>query len=231
MNGTLYIVGTPIGNLEDITLRAIRTLKEVSVIAAEDTRRTAILLRHFQIATPMLSCHKFNEARRADEILLRLRAGDSVALVSDSGMPGVSDPGGRLIRAAIEAGLTVDVIPGPTAVTTALTLTGFDSGEFHFIGFLPRKPGAIRKKIATLVDDSATLVFYESPYRVAKTIAVIAETMGDRRVVVARELTKKFQEIIRGRADELATKLSGRKIKGECVILVEGCSGGLQSVR
>lgn len=222
MTATLYIVGTPIGNLEDITLRALRVLREVSVIAAEDTRRTAMLLRHYQIATPMVSCHKFNEARRAGEILRRLCAGESVALVSDSGMPGVADPGGRLVRAAVEAGVAVDVVPGPTAATAALALAGFGSAEFHFVGFLPRKPGALRRKLESLAGEEATQIVYESPHRAARTVAAIAEILGARDVVVLRELTKKFQEILRGSASELAGRLARRRLKGECVILVEG---------
>ena len=220
----LYIVGTPIGNLEDITLRALRVLKEVSLIAAEDTRRTGILLQHFQISTPMVSYHRFNEARRTVELLERLRGGESMALVSDAGMPGVADPGWRLIKAVLEAGLPMDVIPGPTAVTAALALAGLESAEFHFAGFLPRKPGALRRKLATMAEEPATLIFYESPYRVAKTVAAVAETLGPRTVVVARELTKKFQEIMRGPAPELAAQLAGRTLKGECTILVAGKS-------
>jgi len=222
--GTLYIVGTPIGNLEDITLRAIRVLKEVALIAVEDTRRTSILLRHYQISTPMVSYHRFNEARRTPELLEILRSGRSIALVSDAGMPTVSDPGGYLIEAVINANLPLDIIPGPTAATAGLAIAGLKSHEFYFVGFLPRKSGALRKKLSQLANESATLIFYESPYRVGKALSAIAEVLGPRRVVLVRELTKKFQEVIRGSASEIATALTNRRLKGECTIFVEGKS-------
>jgi 16S rRNA (cytidine1402-2'-O)-methyltransferase len=164
--GTLYLVATPIGNLEDITLRALRTLKECDVVAAEDTRRTGQLLKHFGISKPLLSYFQFNEARRSEEIIERLRRGEKVALVTDAGSPGISDPGERVVNAAITAGLRVEPVPGPCALVAALTSSGLPTEEFHFFGFLPRKQGQRRKELERLKTIGGTLVFYESPYRV-----------------------------------------------------------------
>lgn len=218
--GTLYLVATPIGNLEDITLRALRTLRECHVVAAEDTRRTGLLLKHFDIAKPLLSYFQFNEARRSEEIIERLRRGEIVALVTDSGTPGISDPGARVVRAAIEAGLRVEAVPGPSALVAALTASGLDTGEFHFLGFLPHKSGQRRNKLLALKDVPGTLVFYESPYRVGKLLAEFAEIFPDRHVVLARELTKKFEEFLRGKPADLIAQTKGRALKGEFVVLV-----------
>src|SRR6266571_2740215 len=165
-SGTLYLVATPIGNLEDITLRALRTLKECDVIAAEDTRHTGQLLKHFGISKPLLSYFQFNEARRSEEIIERLRRGDKVALVTDAGTPGISDPGERVVRAAIAARLRVESVPGPCALVTAITASGLPTDEFHFIGFLPHKSGQRRKRLESLKGIPGTLVLYESPYRI-----------------------------------------------------------------
>jgi 16S rRNA (cytidine1402-2'-O)-methyltransferase len=224
--GTLYLVATPIGNLEDITLRALRVLRECTVIAAEDTRRTGVLLKLFGIAKPMLSHHAFNEARRGDELLARLRAGETVALVSDAGTPGISDPGERVVRAALDAGLRVEAVPGPCALVAALTASGLPSDEFHFIGFLPHKSGQRRKRLETAAASGGTLVLYESPYRIGKLLGELSELLPARRVVLARELTKRFEEFLRGTPAELAKALEGRTVKGEFVVLVGPADAG-----
>src|SRR5438309_7892967 len=185
--GTLYLVATPIGNLEDMTLRALRTLKECDVVAAEDTRRTGQLLKHFGISKPLLSYFQFNEARRSEQIIERLGRGDKVALVTDAGSPGISDPGERVVRAAITAGFRVEPVPGPSALVAALTASGLPANEFHFIGFLPHKSGQRKRKLESLKSFEGTLVLYESPYRIEKLLGEIAEVLGERRVVLARE--------------------------------------------
>jgi len=219
--GTLYLVATPIGNLEDITLRALRTLKECDVVAAEDTRRTGQLLKHFGISKPLLSYFQFNEARRSEEILTRLRRGEKVALVTDAGSPGISDPGERVVKAALAAGLRVEPVPGACALVAALTASGLPTDEFHFIGFLPHKSGQRRKKLESLKAVEGTLVFYESPYRIAKLLGELGEVFPDRQVVLARELTKKFEEFLRGKPVELLEMAKHRALKGEFVVLVE----------
>lgn len=217
---TLYLVATPIGNLEDITLRALRVLRECDVIAAEDTRHTGNLLRHYQIEKPLISYFKFNEARRSEEILQRLQAGQIVALVTDAGTPGISDPGERVARAAINAGFRVESVPGACALISALTSSGLPTDEFHFAGFLPHKSGQRRKRLETLKLLPGTLALYESPYRIEKLIDELIDIMPDRQTVFARELTKKFEEIIRGTPAEVKQKLAGRSIKGEFVVLI-----------
>jgi len=220
--GTLYLVATPIGNLEDITLRAIRTLKECDVVAAEDTRRTGQLLKHLGISKPMLSYFQFNEARRSEEITERLRRGEKVALVTDAGTPGISDPGERVVKAAVAAGFRVESVPGPCALVAAVTASGLATEEFHFIGFLPHKSGQRRKQLEALISVRGTLVLYESPYRVVKLLEEIRDILPARRVVLARELTKKFEEFLRGSAEELLQALQKRSVKGEFVVLIEG---------
>jgi 16S rRNA (cytidine1402-2'-O)-methyltransferase len=226
--GTLYLVATPIGNLEDITLRALRTLKECDVVAAEDTRRTGQLLKHFGIARPMVSYFQFNEARRSEEIIERLRRGEKVALVTDAGSPGISDPGERVVRAARAAGLRVEPVPGPCALVAALTASGLPAEEFHFIGFLPHKSGQRRRELERLKGFAGTLVLYESPYRIEKLMGELKEVFPGRTVVLARELTKKFEEYLRGTPEELLEVVQKRRLKGEFVVLVagEGSAGG-----
>jgi 16S rRNA (cytidine1402-2'-O)-methyltransferase len=219
-SGTLYLVATPIGNLEDITLRALRVLKECDVVAAEDTRRTGQLLKHFEISKPLLSYFRFNEARRSDEILERLRRGERVALVTDAGSPGISDPGERVVRAAVAAGLRVEAIPGACAMIAALTASGLPTDEFHFVGFLPHKSGQRRKMLEGLGGVSGTLIFYESPYRIEKLLGELVACFPERPVVLARELTKKFEEFVRGRPGELLEAAKTRSWKGEFVVLV-----------
>ena len=218
--GTLYLVATPIGNLEDITLRALRTLKECDVVAAEDTRRTGQLLKHFGIAKPLLSYFQFNEAKRSEEIIARLQRGEKVALVTDAGSPGISDPGERVVRAAVGAGLRVESVPGPCALVAGLTASGLPTEEFHFIGFLPHKAGQRRRELERLKGIAGTLVLYESPYRVVKLLGELNEVFAGRHVVLARELTKKFEEYLRGTPAELLALLQQRSLKGEFVVLV-----------
>ena len=221
--GTLYLVATPIGNLEDITLRALRTLKECDLVAAEDTRRTGQLLKHFDISKPLLSYFQFNEAKRSEQIIERLRLGQKIALVSDAGTPGISDPGERVVRAALAAGFRVESVPGPCALVAALTGSGLPTDEFHFIGFLPHKSGQRRNRLETLKTVPGTLVLYESPYRVEKLLAEIADIFPEQQVVLAREITKKFEEYLRGTASELQKKIQGRALKGEFVVLLSKC--------
>lgn len=217
---TLYLVATPIGNLEDITLRALRTLRECDVIAAEDTRRTNQLLSYFGISRPILSYFRFNEAKRSEELIQRLSRGEKIALVSDAGTPGISDPGERVVRAAREAGYRVESVPGPCALVAALTASGLPTLEFHFIGFLPVKSGQRRRRLESLKSVPGTLAFYESPYRVQKFLAELNELFPSATVVMARELTKKFEEFLRGTPAELIEATKNRTLKGEFVVMV-----------
>lgn len=224
--GTLYIVATPIGNLEDITLRAIRILGEVETVAAEDTRLTARLLSHHGIRARLVSCHEHNEAIRAGNLIERLLTGASVALVTDAGTPAVSDPGFRLVRAAIEAGVTVTPIPGPSAALAALSASGLPSDAFLFAGFPPKKAGARREWLTGLRRQPASLIFYESPRRITGLLDEIREIMGDRACVLAREVTKLHEEFLRGPLSEVAETLAGREtVRGECTLVVSGWDG------
>lgn len=218
--GTLYLVATPIGNLEDITLRALRVLRECDVVAAEDTRHTGRLLQHFGIRKPLLSHFRFNEAKRGADLIERLRKGEIIALVSDAGSPGISDPGERLVAAARRAGGRVEAVPGPCALVAALTASGLPTEEFHFAGFLPHKSGQRARRLVELAALPGTLVLYESPFRIERLLAELAERMPDREVVLARELTKKFEEWLRGRPNELAAQWRVRARKGEFVVLI-----------
>ena len=218
--GTLYLVATPIGNLEDITLRALRVLRECDVVAAEDTRRTGQLLKHFEISKPLLSYFQFNEARRSEEIIEKLGRGERVALVTDAGSPGISDPGERVVKAAIGAGFRVESVPGPSALVAALTASGLPTDEFHFIGFLPHKSGQRRNKLESLKTSDGTLVLYESPYRIEKLLGELKEVFPEQTVVLARELTKKFEEYLRGKPAELLEVTKKRSLKGEFVVMV-----------
>jgi 16S rRNA (cytidine1402-2'-O)-methyltransferase len=227
--GTLYLVATPIGNLEDITVRAVRTLKECDVVAAEDTRHTGRLLKHLGISRPLLSYFQFNEARRSEEILDRLRRGEKVALVTDAGSPGISDPGERVVRAARAAGYGVESVPGPCALIAALTASGLPSGEFHFVGFLPHKRGQRAKKLVALKTLEGTLVLYESPYRVEKLLGELNEVFAGCTVVLARELTKKFEEFLRGTPAELLEAVRRRSLKGEFVVMIDNLAAQNQT--
>jgi 16S rRNA (cytidine1402-2'-O)-methyltransferase len=223
---TLYLVATPIGNLEDITLRALRVLRECDVVAAEDTRRTGQLLKHFELSKPLLSYFQFNEAKRSEEILARLQRGEKVALVTDAGSPGISDPGERVVRAAVAAGFRVEAVPGACALVAALTASGLPTDEFHFIGFLPHKSGQRRNQLEALKPFDGTLVLYESPYRIDKLLGELNEVFPERPVVLARELTKKFEEYLRGKPAELLALTQKRSLKGEFVVLVAPASRG-----
>lgn len=220
--GRLHLVATPIGNLEDITLRALRILREADAIYAEDTRHTAVLLAHYEIRKPLLSCHEHNERMRCEEMARRVAEGQRIALVSDAGSPGISDPGFRAVRACVEQGLAVEAIPGPCALVAALSASGLPTHEFHFVGFLPVKSGACERKLRELEAVSGTLVFYESPHRLLRTLERIAVVYPERRVVVAREITKKFEEFRRGTAGELQTHFEHHPPRGEIVLLVAG---------
>ena len=223
--GTLYLVATPIGNLEDITLRAVRVLRECHAVAAEDTRRSGQLLTHLGIRKPLLSYHRFNEAKRSEEIIHRLRGGEIIALVSDAGSPGISDPGERVVAAAVAAGLRVEAVPGACALVTALTASGLPTGEFHFVGFLPHKSGQRARRLEELRQIPGTLILYESPFRTEKLLDELIAAMPDRKVVMARELTKKFEEWLRGTPAELAAEFKRRPRKGEFVVMVGGSAG------
>jgi len=225
----LYLVATPIGNLGDITLRALEVLRQVDRIACEDTRQTQKLLNHFQIATPTISCHQHNEHQRATELIEALKAGGRIAVVSDAGMPGISDPGGWLTAEAIAAGIPVIPIPGANAALSALVASGLSATEFHFIGFLPEKAGARRTRLEVLAEEVQragsvrTLVFYEAPHRILETLADLEAVWGpDLTVVVARELTKIHEEFLRGTVADARRELAGRdRIRGEITLLVE----------
>ena len=221
MSGVLYLVATPIGNLEDITYRAVRTLREVDLIACEDTRHTRNLLDRYEIARPLISYHEHNEQSRAEELVAKLLTGTNVALVSDAGMPLVSDPGYRVAAAAIRAGISVVPIPGPSAVITALAAAGLATDAFYFGGFLPAKSGQRARALESLRDQSATLVFYEAPHRILETLSDVEKILGPRPVVVARELTKLHEEFLRGTPAEIRAALESRpSVKGEITLLI-----------
>ncbi|HEY7783584.1 MAG TPA: 16S rRNA (cytidine(1402)-2'-O)-methyltransferase [Pyrinomonadaceae bacterium] len=222
MSSTLYIVATPIGNLEDITHRAIRILGEVDLIACEDTRHTRKLLNHFGINTKTISYHDHNETERAPELLRELEKGSDVALVSDAGTPGISDPGFRIVRLCLERGISVVPVPGPTAFVSALVASGFPTDEFFFAGFLPAKKNQRRAKLNELSAIDTTLVFYEAPHRIAETLKDAREVLGERKAVVARELTKLHEEIRHGTLSELETHFaSGERARGEMVLVID----------
>lgn len=218
----LYLVSTPIGNREDITLRALRILKEADLIAAEDTRVTGRLLNHFEFSRPMISYFEQNERKRVPQLLEHLREGESVALVTNAGTPGVSDPGFPLVRSCIEEEIPVIPIPGPSAHTAALVASGLPVHEFWFRGFPPKKKGKRDRFLVESAECSATLIFYESPYRIRALVEACLATYGDRRCAVCRELTKKFEEIQRGKLSEVLLCLDEKKQRGEFVLLVEG---------
>jgi 16S rRNA (cytidine1402-2'-O)-methyltransferase len=223
VKGTLYLVGTPIGNLEDITMRALRVLKEVDLIAAEDTRHTGKLLHYFQIKTPQISCHEHNEQQKIPEILEKLQSGKSIALVTDAGMPGISDPGYILVAACVAAGAKVIPIPGVTALVTGLSASGLDTSRFVFEGFLPVKGEVRQAQLQALKTEVRTTIFYESPHRIVKTLADLGEVCGcDRQIVLARELTKMHEEFWRGSLGEAIELYNRREPKGEYTMILAG---------
>lgn len=220
--GKLYLIPTPVGNMEDITLRAIRLLKEADVILAEDTRTTAKLLKHYEIGTPLLSHHKFNEHQQVERIAERIGRGENIALVSDAGTPGISDPGFLLTKTCVERGIATECLPGATAFVPALVNSGFPCDRFCFEGFLPQKKGR-QKRLTALTEESRTIVFYESPYRLVKALVQMAEIFGENRpACVAREISKMFEEFKRGTLKELSTHFTEKGVKGEIVIIVAG---------
>jgi len=220
--GKLYIVPTPIGNLEDITLRALRILKEVDLILAEDTRTSSVLLKHYSIATRLSSHHKFNEHRTVERIAEQILGGDNVALISDAGTPSISDPGFLLTRTCLSMGVDVECLPGATAFVPALVNSGFPSDRFCFEGFLPQKKGR-QKKLKELADETRTMIFYESPFRLVKALEQFLEYFGaDRNVSVSRELSKLFEENFRGTIAEVLAHFQSKTVKGEIVIVLEG---------
>ena len=221
--GVLYIVSTPIGNLDDITLRAIKVLRDVDVIAAEDTRKTKFLLDHLSIVKPLVSYYSYNEQRRIPEFIEKLRSGKSVAIVSDAGTPGISDPAFGVVSAALEQELKVVPIPGASAVLPALIMSGLKTDSFVFEGFLPVKKGR-KSKFEQLQEEKRTMVVYESPFRIIRTLEDIVAYLGDRRVAVAREITKKFEEVERGRASDVLDRLRAKTPRGEYVLVIEGHS-------
>jgi len=220
--GTLYIVSTPIGNLEDITLRALRVLKEVDLIAAEDTRHTGLLLKHFGIQKPLTSYFEGNELKKKEFILARLKQGDRIALVSDAGTPGISDPGFRLVQAAIKNEIPIVPVPGPSAVIAALSVSGLATDAFLFKGFLPHRSKKRRELLKGLQDAKETLILYESPHRITETLKDILDVLGDREIVLTRELTKVYEEIIRGKVSEIESQIARRKLKGEITLVISG---------
>lgn len=223
--GRLFVVATPIGNLGDATPRSIEVLKSVDAIAAEDTRRTRKLLAHFGVSTGLVAYHDHNEARVSLDIVKRIEDGQDIALVSDAGTPLVADPGYRLVSAAAARGIEIVAVPGPSAVVAALSVAGLPPHPFHFAGYLPRKSGQRRTRLASLATLPCTVVYYESPHRIAATLSDMLEVLGDRRAVVARELTKVHEEVLRGTLSELSARAEGRKLKGEMVVVVAGPSG------
>ncbi len=230
MSGTLYLVATPIGNLDDITLRAIKVLGEVNLIACEDTRHTRKLLTHYNINTPTISYHDHNERERAAELLQRLNNGESIAVVSDAGTPGISDPGFRLVQLANENDVRVVPVPGAAAFVSALVASGIPTDEFFFAGFLPSRTTARRAKFKELQSIPATLIFYEAPHRLAASLRDASEVLGQRNAVVARELTKIHEEIARGYLGELAARYESENIRGEIVLVIERASTEIEKV-
>lgn len=227
--GTLYLVATPIGNLEDITLRALRILREADIVAAEDTRQTLKLLNHYEIRKPLVSYHEHNKGEKGKYLLQRLEAGENVALVSDAGTPGISDPGEDMVRLAAESGIAVTIAPGPAAAVAGVVLSGLPARRFVFEGFLPVNKGVRRKRLAELPDESRTLVFYEAPHKLTNTLKDLRDALGNRRIAIARELTKKFEEIIRCTLDEAIALYENKMPKGEYVLILEGAAGDKSS--
>jgi len=218
----LYVIGTPIGNLGDVTLRALETLRSADVVAAEDTRHSGILLKHYGIQKPLVSYHQHNEAMRTAQLIERIAANENVALITDAGTPGISDPGARLIRECIKRQLPFTIVPGPSSILTALVGSGFAAENFFFGGFLPTKSGQRARELRLAADRAETSIFFESPFRILKSLAACFEIIPDRQLCVARELTKKFEEFRRGTPRELLTHYETRPPKGEIVLVISG---------
>ena len=218
----LYVIATPIGNLGDITLRALEVLKSVDLVAAEDTRHSGMLLKHLGIKKPFVSYYEHNEAMRTAELVERLARGENIALITDAGTPGLSDPGFRLVRECIQRELSFSIIPGPSSILTALVGSGFSTAKFSFRGFLPVKTGRRERELRAAAESDETIIFFESPYRLSKTLAACVDVMPERQLCVARELTKKFEEFRRGTAGELLAHYEAQPPKGEIVIVISG---------
>jgi 16S rRNA (cytidine1402-2'-O)-methyltransferase len=225
-HGRLYICGTPIGNLEDITLRALRVLRQADLILAEDTRRTRKLLSHYEISTPLLSYNEHNKHKRSDELLQRMRQGQQLVLVSDAGMPAVSDPGADLVRLAADASIQVIPVPGPSAVVTALAVSGFGGGGFCFVGFLPRQKKQVLELMQRVCAASVPTVAYESPHRLCQSLRIMRDTIGERQLCIAREMSKVHEEIFRGTAEEALRRFSEQPVLGEITLVIAGGESG-----
>ncbi len=228
MTGTLYVVATPIGNLEDITLRALRILKEVDLIAAEDTRHTRTLLSHYGIKTPLTSYHEHNERGKAASLVERLVRGEDIALVSDAGTPAISDPGYRLVVEAVRSSISVVPVPGASALAAVLSASGLPTDRFAFEGFLPAGKRERESKLEALKQETRTLIFYEAPHRLKESLADVQKIFGDREIVVGREVTKVYEEFLRGAVSGVRDQLGAREVKGEVVIIVHGASAALE---
>lgn len=225
-SGNLYICPTPIGNLDDITLRVLNTLREVDLIAAEDTRHTIKLLNHFDIKKPLISLHEHNESTRSKELIDRILGGENVAVVSDAGMPGISDPGHVIVKEAIKNGINPIVLPGASAFTIALVGSGLNTDRFTFIGFLDRSKKKKKKQLKELIKKEETMIFYESPHRLRLTLEIMLEVFGERNICLCKELTKKFENFIRGKINEVIVQIDEDEIRGEYVIVVDGLNDG-----
>ena len=227
--GILYICGTPIGNLEDITFRALRILKKVKLIAAEDTRHTKKLLNYYQINTKVTSYYEYNKFKKAPYLVERLKDGQEIALVSDAGMPGISDPGHVLINLALKNDIKIIPIPGVSALITALVVSGLPTDKFVFEGFLPRKTKERKKYFKSIENEERTIIFYETPHRLKKALKDMLDTWGDRKIIIARELTKKYEEIIRGKLNQVLNEINTKEIKGEITLVVQGGKRGKEN--
>lgn len=224
MSGKLYLCATPIGNLEDITFRVLRILKEVDLIGAEDTRHSIRLLNHFEINTPMTSYHEYNKVEKAQKLVKMMQEGKNIALITDAGTPGISDPGEELVRQCFEAGIEVSSVPGPAACITALTMSGLSTRRFAFEAFLPRDKKERQQILSELQEESRTMIIYEAPHHLLETLKELKEVVGNRRVTLCRELTKKYEEANQSTLDDLIGKYENEEIKGECVLVIEGKS-------
>ena len=225
MSGKLYLVPTPIGNLKDMTFRAVEILKESDVVLAEDTRNSGILLKHYEIETPMRSYHMHNEHQATEDIIRQLKDGQTISIITDAGTPGISDPGYLLAKECVAHNITIECLPGATAFVPALVVSGLPNNEFTFVGFIPVKKGR-KSKLDSLVEEKKTMIFYESPHKIGRTLKDFAETFGaDRRASLSREISKKFEETLRGTLSELAEIAEKRNLKGEMVLVVEGFQG------
>ncbi len=227
--GILYICGTPIGNLEDITFRALRILKKVKLIAAEDTRHTKKLLNYYQINTKVTSYYEYNKFKKASYLVERLKDGQEIALVSDAGMPGISDPGYVLINLALKNNIKIIPVPGVSALITALVVSGLPTDKFVFEGFLPRKTKERKKYFKSIENEERTIIFYETPHRLKKALKDMLDTWGDRKIIIARELTKKYEEIIRGKLSQVLNEINTKEIKGEITLVVQGGKRGKEN--